>query len=290
MARYAPLWQQNQTYSASLDRSLFSTLFPVGGVTDGGASVVANTMNVNINAGRAAVPLQAGQHVALCYWSALETVTLPAAPGTGLTRIDLICIQVRDNALDSGGNNDFILSVVSGVASATPAPPPVPANALAIWSVPVPGGAANLNGVPLTDLRQPRLALPGLGAQFDLAVDVSPLTATAPQTLFSGVYTPARSAVKVDFSATGFNNTAMSRTFFQTITSPASQTRRLSAPMSAVTVQAFFAGGSALHTGLTPGTPYTFSLQGWVEASGSYRCRAATQPALENMRLIVSDA
>jgi hypothetical protein len=155
MARYQPLYQQAGSYPATQDRQLVSTIFPAGGVTGGVASIVASSMTVSLAPGTAVVPLQAGQGAALCRWDAAEVVTIGAAPASGQTRIDLVCAQVRDNALDSGGNNDFVMIVVPGTAAASnPATPATPTNALALWSVTVIGASANLAGATLTDRRR----------------------------------------------------------------------------------------------------------------------------------------
>jgi hypothetical protein len=153
MARSLPLWQQSGTYPARLDRQLMAALWPNGGATGGTATVQNNTMSVSVAAGLAAVTLAAPNGAALCVWDAPEVVTLAAAPGSGTSRIDLIVAQVRDAAIDAGANNDFVIQAVTGVASASPVAPNVPANAKALWSVTVPGAAANLNTAVLADLR-----------------------------------------------------------------------------------------------------------------------------------------
>ena len=156
MTRYAPLWQQAGDYPAQLDRGLIAALWPLGGVLGGAVTVLTNTMNVSVAAGSAAVPLQTGQGTALCRWDAPEVVTLAAAPGTGTSRIDLIIAQVRDNAIDSGANNDFIISAITGTAAASnPAVPATPANALAIATVSVAGAAANLNSSVISRIAPP---------------------------------------------------------------------------------------------------------------------------------------
>jgi hypothetical protein len=156
MTRYAPLWQQAGTYPAGTDRGLLGALWPASGSTGGVATTVANTMNVSIAPGTAAVALgTAGALTQLCRWDAAEVVTLVAAPPAGSSRIDLVVLQVRDNTLDSGGNNDFIFQAIQG-AGGTPGPgavPAVPNNAYAVAQLTVPGGAANLNGVTVVDLR-----------------------------------------------------------------------------------------------------------------------------------------
>ena len=156
MARFEPLWQQAGSYPAQLDRFLLGAMWPSGGVSGGVVTAAFNTMNVNVTAGFAAVPLQAGQGSALCRWDAAEVVTLTASPPTGQSRIDVIIAQVRDNAIDGGANNDFIFSAVAGTpAASNPAVPATPTNALALANVTVPGGAANLNAAPITSLRPP---------------------------------------------------------------------------------------------------------------------------------------
>jgi hypothetical protein len=100
-------------------------------------------------------------------------VTLAAAPPSGQSRIDLVVCLVRDPDLDGGGSADFVFSVVAGTPAALGAEtkpadgeledgelegvepfagvaPAVPANALVMTQVTVPGGAANLNTATLT--------------------------------------------------------------------------------------------------------------------------------------------
>jgi hypothetical protein len=154
MTRYAPLWNQALSYSASLDRSLLGAIWPTGGGAGAPPAAVANTMNVSMPPGWLAVALQSGQGSAVCRWDANEVVTLTTAPPSGQSRIDLVVCQVRDNLLDSGGNNDFVFTAVTGVpAASSPAVPAVPANAAPVVRVPVAGAAANLNSAALFDVR-----------------------------------------------------------------------------------------------------------------------------------------
>jgi hypothetical protein len=164
MTRYAPLWQQAGSYAATLDRSLIGALWPGGGASGGAVTASATTMQVTAAPGVVAVPLQSGQGSALCRWDANEVPTLPAAPPSGQSRIDLVIVQVRDNALDAGANNDFIVTTVTGTAAASnPAVPATPTNAAALASVLVPGAVANLSTATLTDLRRPVLSQPRPG-------------------------------------------------------------------------------------------------------------------------------
>jgi hypothetical protein len=111
---------------------------------------------VSVAPGTAAVALTtAGALTQLCRWDAAEVVTHAAAPPAGSSRIDLVVLQIRDNTLDSGGNNDFIFQAIAG-AGGTPGPgavPAVPTNAYPMGQLTVPGGAANLNGVTVVDRR-----------------------------------------------------------------------------------------------------------------------------------------
>ena len=155
MTRFTPLWQQAGSYPANYDRALLAALWPVPGAIGAKAAAVSNTMNVSIPPGTLAVPLQSGQHTALCRWDAAEVVTSPAAPAAGNSRIDIVVAQVRDPQLDAGVNNDFIFLVVAGTpTTGTPVQPATPTNAALVCSYTVPGGSANLNGVTVTDMRR----------------------------------------------------------------------------------------------------------------------------------------
>ena len=161
MGHLGPLWQQAGSYSATADRQLLAALWPAGGANGGAVTAVLNTMSVSVAAGSAAVPMQTGQGAALCHWDAAETVTLTAAPPSGQSRVDLIVCQVRDNALDGGANNDFVITAVPGTPAASgPAVPATPNNAYVLATVLVPGAAANLNGATITNLVTQALAVP----------------------------------------------------------------------------------------------------------------------------------
>jgi hypothetical protein len=143
-------------------------------------------MTVSVAPGQAAVPMQAGQGSALCWWDAAEVVTLAAAPASGQSRIDRIVAQVRDNALDSGGNNDFLITNVTGTAATTGSQvaPAVPTNAYALANVLVPGNVTNLNTATVTMVGTP--LLPQAAAYVDVASTAPPAntpTITPPEGL-----------------------------------------------------------------------------------------------------------
>jgi hypothetical protein len=180
MTRYAPLWQQAGSYPAALDRGLISSLWPSGGASGGAVTASATNMTVTAAPGAAAVPLQAGQGAALCRWDANEVPTLAAATHpAGQTRIDLVIVQVRDNALDAGANNDFIVTSVTGVpAASSPGVPATPTNALVLAQVVVPGAVANLSTATVTDLRGRALSMSSGIAGRAHATSAVPLTAS----------------------------------------------------------------------------------------------------------------
>jgi hypothetical protein len=110
-------------------------------------------MTVNIAPGRVAIPTANNTGTLLCASDAVETVTLPTAPASGSNRIDGIICQARGNDVDGGANNDFIFTFVSSTVSATPPNPVVPANAVLLATVYVPGGSASVTAPNLYDVR-----------------------------------------------------------------------------------------------------------------------------------------
>jgi hypothetical protein len=159
MPHYGPLWLQANSYAASVDRRLPGALWPNGGVS-GCAVSPSSGMIVNVAAGSIAVPTQNNTGSTLCVTDATETVTLAAAPGSGSNRYDLVICQPRGNDLDGGANNDFIFTNVTGTAAATPTVPAVPAGALALAQVYVPGGSASVTAGNITDVRPGQLLVP----------------------------------------------------------------------------------------------------------------------------------
>lgn len=159
MTRLAPLWQQNNTYPAAVDRGLLTALFPAGTSTGHTVTTVNNTMNVSIAAGTTMVPMASNAGTELCRSDAADVLTLTTAPGAGLQRIDVICVQPRDSAVDAGGNDDFIFSTVIGTAAASAVAPAVPAGRVALAQVLIPGTVVNLNTATVTDRRLPLLDL-----------------------------------------------------------------------------------------------------------------------------------
>jgi hypothetical protein len=153
VTRYTPLWEQAGSYAASLDRRLLGALWPAPVVIGCAVSVNAGTMNMSIATGTVVALAANGTGSVLCYSDAIEVVTSPTAPGSGSNRYDVVVCQPRGNDLDGGANNDFVFSVVSGTAAASPTVPATPAGAVALAQILVVGGSAALTSANLVDRR-----------------------------------------------------------------------------------------------------------------------------------------
>lgn len=152
MTRYTPLWEQQGSYAASVDRRLIAATFPTAYVI-GCAVSVSSGMTVNVAPGSVVVPSSNSTGSLLCASDATEQVTLAAAPASGTNRYDLIICQARGNDLDGGANNDFLFTTVTGTAAASPAVPAVPNNATMLAQIYVPGGSASVTAGNITDTR-----------------------------------------------------------------------------------------------------------------------------------------
>jgi len=121
-------------------------------------------MQLQVAAGQVAVPSQNSTGSTLCTSDANEYVTLPAAPGSGTNRIDLIICRPRGADLDGGTNNDWIWDSVQGTVAASPTVPATPAGTTTVAQVYVPGGAAAIVAGNITDVRPWGLSVGGAPA------------------------------------------------------------------------------------------------------------------------------
>ena len=80
----------------------------------------------------------------LCISDAVEAVTFPAAPASGVNRIDSPIVQVHDAVIDAGSANGFTFDIVSGSTSSSPSFPVIPARAELLATVSAIGGQANI--------------------------------------------------------------------------------------------------------------------------------------------------
>lgn len=154
-----PLWLQNSSYPASLDRLLIgSTLQP--GVLGNAELAVSQraagaNMSVDVAAGRAVVPMTdaPNQGSALCRSTAVNNLTVGGAPAAGLTRIDLVVARVYDASLIGGSINGWQLEIVPGTAASTPAAPAVPASAIPLAQISIASGVASVTNAMISNRR-----------------------------------------------------------------------------------------------------------------------------------------
>ena len=160
MTRFTPQWLQSGTYAAAQDRRLIGALWPAAASSGCAVAPIGGSMSVSVAPGSVAVPTQNNSGATLCTSDASETVTLTAAPASGLNRIDLIICRPRGGDLDGGANNDFIFDFVTGNALASPTVPATPPGTAALAQVLVPGGSAAIVAGNITDVRPGNLAIP----------------------------------------------------------------------------------------------------------------------------------
>lgn len=80
------------------------------------------------------------------YPVALDTATtITIGAGNTQARIDLICLQVKDNDYDASGLHQGVPVVVAGTPSGSPVAPAAPANSISLWTLPVPALATTVN-------------------------------------------------------------------------------------------------------------------------------------------------
>ena len=161
-----PDWLQAGSYSANQDRYLIEAVWPTSGVLTG--MVVAPrgagaNMSVDVGPGAAVAHGTdiANQGSYLCRLLATSNVApIGAAPGVGLSRIDLIVAQVTDPVATGTGTAGWTLAVVPGTQASSPSPPATPPSAVVLAQISVPNGTAQITAAQITDART-MLAQPG---------------------------------------------------------------------------------------------------------------------------------
>lgn len=79
------------------------------------------------------------------YWVTLDAATgITITSGSAQARIDLISMQILDNAYDGSGFQKAQLVVTAGTPSGSPVAPATPANAIPLWTLPVPALASSV--------------------------------------------------------------------------------------------------------------------------------------------------
>lgn len=170
---FSPLWLQNLTYPARIDRAVFDSIWSQGTLGTGAlqvtqSSVPAMTVQVAAGVGVVTGTDQAFQGKYLVREQAATTgVVIGAAPGTG-QRNDIVGVRVRDPNATGPAGNDAIITVVVGTPSVTPVDPTYPSSFLPLARVRVPAGTGSITNALIDDLRVPAaLAYPntvGVGA------------------------------------------------------------------------------------------------------------------------------
>lgn len=159
MAYENPLYLEDLSYNAKQLRQLVTASFAGAGVLNSpqlAPSPASSGLVVNFTAGYVVVEgtASAGQGMYLCPLSDTQAVTVPAAPGAGLSRIDLLVAQVADDDEDGGGESQWSIVVVEGTAAdSDPAAPAVPASSLALCTVSTTGTQTDLTAANIGDLR-----------------------------------------------------------------------------------------------------------------------------------------
>lgn len=160
MALLNPVFIQALPYSAQITRGMNQVFHGEGVLGPTGLKVTqraaGTNMSVDVAAGQVVIEGTdvTFQNPYLCQSTAVTNVILTAAPGTGLSRYDIIYAQVRDAAANAGPNNDWIITKATGTAaSSNPAEPVIPATATPLARVLVAAGTAAVTNAMITDYR-----------------------------------------------------------------------------------------------------------------------------------------
>jgi hypothetical protein len=161
MTLHTPLWAQNATYSARLDRQLIDAVFDdphvVNGLTVTQRGLGAN-MSVDIAAGTVVMPGPLGNYLAVS--DEVENRTVGAAPAAGTSRKDLVVAQAYDpQAMGSGTDVEWDIEVIPGTASVSPSAPAVPAWATPLAEITLTSSTVSISNSAIVDRRPGRKVL-----------------------------------------------------------------------------------------------------------------------------------
>lgn len=160
MTLYAPLWAQNTTYPAAVDRLLFTATYDGGVFTDTdlkvGPRAAGTNMSVDVAAGRVVIPGPSGNY--LCVSDAIENRPVAAAPPVNTSRVDLVVATVTDNQATGVGDPavpaTWDIAVVTGTpAASNPQAPAVPANSVALARLAVTSSTASVTAGIIREAR-----------------------------------------------------------------------------------------------------------------------------------------
>ncbi len=164
MALSRPIWLQNQTYSARLDRTFADVLFTEGIINPGGGDFEVsergtgpnNTTDIAVGIAVVEGDDETNQGKYVVRNDAVVNLPFGPAP-TADARIDLVILEINDA---TAGNlrtpADLAnLRVIQGVVDPSPVAPAVPDTAIALAEVLRTSGDSFINNSMITDLRAP---------------------------------------------------------------------------------------------------------------------------------------
>jgi microcystin-dependent protein len=171
MALYPPTYMQEGSYPAQYDRLFLqdvtrSTSLLLSGSGAYLVSQHAGTpgMSVDIAPGRISVvgtdaPNQ-GSYI--CWSDTVVNPSVTASPPAGQSRIDNVVVQVRDDNVIGGGNNDFQIKIVTGTPATTgsQSPPTLAPSSVLLAQILVGPLASSVTNAMITDSRPGVLAFP----------------------------------------------------------------------------------------------------------------------------------
>lgn len=140
MSFLVPLWMQNGTYPARLDRQLVRESFGEREMVFVGLVVqqrgAGANVSIDVTAGRCTVQGddQTDQGMYHIVNDATVNTAMPAVPGA-TKRIDGIDLRINDPQAGGPAGNNATIVVTQGAVSATPAAPAVPTSAIRLASV-----------------------------------------------------------------------------------------------------------------------------------------------------------
>lgn len=157
-----PIWLQNLSYSAQLDRMLIQALVGQEGIfTPLSMKVTPNSpadMSVDIASGNAFVQGDDTVNQGMYYVSSsgTETTSTIAAPSSGNHRYDTVCLAVQDPDASGPAGDNAVINVLTGTAvstGSTRTPPTVPDTHLPLADIALTAGQSTITSSDITDRR-----------------------------------------------------------------------------------------------------------------------------------------
>src|SRR5215471_1339564 len=158
-----PIWMQNESYPASVDRTLINAIWPEAGVIGATAFQVTPraagaNLSVDVQIGYAIIQGSdaANQGRYAVRLLAVKNRTLAAVPAAGLQRMDLVVLTLWDQAaIGATSNPPWNVQIIKGADVASgPTPPAVPPSSLALANLgPITSSTAQVTSGMIGDRR-----------------------------------------------------------------------------------------------------------------------------------------